>query len=96
MTPGEARDDDALARGDDVRMLPAIVEMEQVLERMAEASGFLGGSRPTAGSSTAAARGPLDSLSPAKFFTPACSLSNTADLAFALKGGLAASSCYSW
>jgi len=91
--PREAREDDALARGDDVRMLPAIVEMEQVLERMAEATGFLGGPHPPAGSSTAAASGPLDSLSPSKFFTPTCSLSNTADLAFALKGGLAASSC---
>jgi multidrug resistance protein MdtO len=89
----EARGDDALAGGDDVRMLPAIIEMERVLERMGEATGFLGGAHPTPGSPTAMARSPLDSQAPAKFLTPACSLSNTVDLAFALKGGLAASSC---
>jgi hypothetical protein len=88
----EARGQD-LAGGDDVRMLPAIIEMEQVLERMAEATGFLGGAHPTLGSPTAMARSPLDSQAPTKFFTPACSLSNSVDLAFALKGGLAASTC---
>ncbi len=89
----EARHDDALAGGDDVRMLPAIVEMERVLGRMAEVTGFLGGPHPTPGIPTAVARSPLDSHAPAKFFTPACSSSNTVDLAFALKGGLAASLC---
>ena len=89
----EARDDDALAGGDDVRMLPAIVEMEQALERMADSTGFLGGHHSKLGSPTAVARSPLDSQSPAKFFTPSFSSPNTVDLTFALKGGLAASVC---
>jgi len=89
----EARDDDTAGGGDDVHMLPAIVEMERVLGRIAEATGFLGRPRAALGSPTVTERSPLDSLAPAAFLTPACSLSNTTDLAFALKGGLAASLC---
>ncbi len=90
---GDTHDDEVVAAGGDVHMLPAIVEMERALGLLAGATGFLG--RPHLGpeSSAATPRTPLDSLAPAAFLTPACSLSNTADLAFALKGGLAASLC---
>lgn len=87
----EARDD--TVAGDDVRMLPAIVEMERVLGRITENTGFLGRPRPLSGASTVTMRSPLDSHTRAAFLTPACSLSNTADLTFALKGGLAAMIC---
>ena len=88
-----AFDDAAVAAGGDVHMLPAIVEMERILGRIAAATGFLG--RPRAGSeeATMTARSPLDTHGSAALLTPACSLSNTADLTFALKGGLAASLC---
>jgi multidrug resistance protein MdtO len=87
-----ASDDAAVAAAGDVHMLPAMVEMERVLARIAEATGFLG--RPRGGSQSGAvtARTPLD-VPGAMLLTPACSLSNTADLTFALKGGLAASFC---
>src|SRR5207249_8382674 len=90
---GEAYDDEAVAAGGDVRMLPAIVEMERALGLIAGATGFLGRPRLGQESSTVKARTALDSPEPAAFLTPACSLSNAADLAFALKGGVAASLC---
>jgi len=73
-------------------LLPAVREMERALHDIVAAAGGLG----EAGHHAAAAlpRSPLDTPGPASFFTPAFSPLNHADLAFALKGGLAASICY--
>ena len=69
-----------------------IAYMEGTLARMAAATGFL---TPfaTGVSRLPPRRSPLDSPSRAPFFTPACSLANTADMKFSLKCALAVEVC---
>lgn len=90
--------DDAVAAEGAARVLPALVDMERALDDAAGATRSweagtaidVSADRPVA---PTAERSPLDE-GPGGFFTPAFSASNTGDLAFAMKGGLAASACY--
>jgi multidrug resistance protein MdtO len=91
---GDRSPDEAVAAGGAARLLPAMVEMERALGDMDGAMGFLGNPLTRAEASPAGDRTPLDAPTTSAFFTPAFSSSNRADLAFALKGGLAASICY--
>ena len=74
-------------------LLPGLTEMTRALERVAEGLSFLSTPRSPHSVTASPARSPLDEAGRSSFFTPACSMANTADLAFALKGGLAAVLC---
>jgi multidrug resistance protein MdtO len=83
--------DEVVAGAGAARLLPPLIGMERALGDMDRAVGFLG--RGDRGTSPPAETSPLDAPAARGFFTPAFSSSNTDDLAFALKGGLAASIC---
>ena len=88
--PIDLPSDEALAAAGAHRLLPALVQMERAL------GDARGATEPFAGTPGAhEAYSSLDASSAGGLFlTPAFSISDTADLAFAMKGGLAAFLCY--
>jgi multidrug resistance protein MdtO len=77
----------------DLPLLPPLVDMQRALGEMRPALVFLDRGARADGS-----RGPLtsflDETDAGRFFTPACSLSNTRDLRYAAQVTLAAMTCY--
>jgi multidrug resistance protein MdtO len=74
-------------------LLPGLLEMEQALGRIAASMGFLSAPRSARAVGASPPRSPLDQPVIASFLTPAFSTHNTDELAFALKGGIAAVVC---
>jgi uncharacterized membrane protein YccC len=70
------------------RVLARLIEMEKAIAPIPAALAFVGDPRGRRGSLVL--RSPLDDPPEPTFLTPAFSLSNTTDLVYAMKGGLAA------
>jgi uncharacterized membrane protein YccC len=89
----ERPSDVAVAAAGGTALLPGLIEMERALGRVADSMGFFSAPRRPGALSASPTRSPLDKPGLGRFLTPACSTANTADLAFALKAGLAAVIC---
>jgi multidrug resistance protein MdtO len=84
--------DTAVVASGSAALLPAILEMERILDSLPETTGFLDRDRhPRPVPPLIRA---LDSPARAAFFTPAFALRNTGAIAFSLRTGLAATLCY--
>ena len=80
--------------GRDLPLLPPLVDMEHALAEMPPALVFLERGAGATQDPVGVLTSPLESSDGGRFFTPACSLSNTRDLRFAAQVTIAAMSCY--
>src|SRR5215467_6625258 len=80
-----------LAAPEDAQLLPALIELERVLDSLPRATGFLDRDRSPA---SLPAAGALLDAPTSSFFTPACSITNVEAIGFALRSGLAATIAY--
>src|SRR5215831_3591150 len=87
-TPGF---DSNLAAPGDAPLLPALIELERVLDSLPRATGFLDRDRSPA---SLPAAGALLDAPTSSFFTPAFSITNVEAIGFALRSGLAATIAY--
>src|SRR5499427_8400662 len=87
-TPGF---DSNLAAPGDAPLLPALIELERVLDSLPRATGFLDRDRSPA---SLPAAGALLDAPTSSFFTPAFSITNIEAIGFALRSGLAATVAY--
>ena len=87
-TPGF---DNSLTAPGDAPILPALIELERVLDSLPRATGFLDRDRSPA---SIPAAGALLDAPTSSFFTPAFSITNIEAIGFALRSGLAATIAY--
>jgi len=87
-TPGF---DSCLTAPGDAPILPALIELERVLDSLPRATGFLDRDRSPA---SIPAAGALLDAPTSSFFTPAFSITNIEAIGFALRSGLAATIAY--
>jgi multidrug resistance protein MdtO len=81
-----------VANSSSAALLPGLIEMEQILASLPQATGFLDRDRKPQANITSKLK--FDSPTRAAFFTPAFSLANTSAIMFSLRTGLAATLAY--